>query len=236
MHCANGDVQTRLTKVAYVPGVMFVSFALYAVIQMNEITPNPEGVQILDGELAFPIRGAGPYVKGSSIYDVPIAAAVIFPGQRMRLKIDDLHVSLAGSYADTLRATARHMSVKVFADLVSFCGCSEAKGKRMVVSWTTGCRSTCPLERTSVDLFGKRPTSVGAAQYLMMVMDYYSRMGWPYFLERKSDVTAVLEKFSADVNARGVPSTVEFARSDNGIEFVRTEFVDLLDRHRMRCE
>ena len=35
-----------------------------------------------------------------------------------------------------------------------------------------------------MDLSGERPTSAGGAQY-MKIVDDYSWMGWPYFLERK---------------------------------------------------
>ncbi|CAN0522536.1 unnamed protein product [Laminaria digitata] len=46
----------------------------------------------------------------------------------------------------------------------------------MAVPWTTGCRSTRPLERLCVDLSGKRPTSAGGAAYLMVIVDDYSRL------------------------------------------------------------
>ena len=86
-----------------------------------------------------------------------------------------------------------------------------------------------------VDLSGKRPTSAAGAQYLMIVDDY-SRIRWPYFLERKSDVPAAFARFLADVNATGVSSTVECVRSDNGTEFVRVEFVKLLDHRGIQRE
>ena len=75
---------------------------------------------------------------------VPIAAAVI---NMMRIDINDLHVSLAHSHADTLRETARQTGVKVFGDLVSCSGCLATKGRSKAVPCTTGCRSTRPLER-----------------------------------------------------------------------------------------
>ena len=55
--------------------------------------------------------------------------------------------------------------------------CSEAKGRRMAVPWTTECRSTRPLERLFVDLSGQQARSVGAVEYLMMIVDDCSRMG-----------------------------------------------------------
>ena len=101
--------------------------------------------------------------------------------------------------------------------------------------WTTGCRSTRPLQRLFVDLSGKQPTSAGGAQYLMMIVDY-SRMGWPYFLKRKSDVPVAFAGFLADINAQGVPSIVECLRSDNGTEFVKPEFVAMLNARGIRRE
>ena len=91
-----------------------------------------------------------------------------------KIDIDDLHVSLAHSHADTLRETARQMDAKVFGKLASCSGCSEAKGKMMAIPWATGCRSARSLV---VDLPGKRPTSAGGAHNLMMIADEYSRMG-----------------------------------------------------------
>ena len=102
--------------------------------------------------------------------------------------------------------------------------------------WTTGCRSTRPLQRLFVDLSGKQPTSAGGAQYLMMIVDDYSRMGWPYFLKRKSDVPVAFAGFLADINAKGVPSIVECLRSDNGTEFVKPEFVAMLNARGIRRE
>ena len=106
----------------------------------------------------------------------------------------------------------------------------------MAVTWPAGCRSTRPLDRVFVDLSGKLPTSAGGAQYLIMIVDDYWRMGCPYFLKRKSDVSAVFARFLADVNATDVPSTVECVRSDDRTELVRAEFVELLDPRGIRCE
>ena len=92
---------------------------------------------------------AGSYVEATRVVETPIVAAVLAPGKMRRIDINDLHVSLAHSHADTLRETARQMGIKVFGELVPCAGCSEAKGRRMAVPWTTECRSTRPLEVSS---------------------------------------------------------------------------------------
>ena len=195
-------------------------------MSMPEITLNAEGAHLLDARLSFLRRDAESYVTASRIADARIAAAVIAPGKMKGIDINDLHVSLTFSHADLLRVTARQIGVKMVGDLVSFSGCSAAKGRRMSVPWTTGCRSTRPLERLFVDLYGNRPTSAVGAQYLMMIVDSFLQMGWPYVVTMKSDVL--------NFNASGVPSTVECIRSDNGTEFVRVELVKLLDRRGLR--
>ena len=42
--------------------------------------------------------------------------------------------------------------------------------------WTTEGRSARPVERLFVDLSAQQPTSAGGAQYLMMIVDDYSRL------------------------------------------------------------
>ena len=52
-----------------------------------------------------------------------------------------------------------------------------AKGRRIAVPRRTECRSTRPLERLLVDVSGRRPPSAGGPEYLIMVVDDYSRLG-----------------------------------------------------------
>ena len=235
MHCKQGDVQVKLLDVAYVPGVQFNLFSLHAVMPKCSVSLDAEGAHILDGVLSLR-RDAGSYVEATRVVETPIAAAVLAPGKLRRIDINDLHVCLAHFHADTLRETARQMGIKVFGELVPCAGCSEAKGRRMAVPWTTECRSTRPLERLFVDPSGQQPRSAGGAQYLMMIVDDYSRVGWPYFLKRKSKVLIAFAGFRADINATGAPSTVECIRSDNGTAFTKSEFVALLNERGIRRE
>ena len=83
---------------------------------------------------------------------------------------------------------------------------------------------------------GQQPRYAGGAEYLMMIVDDYSRMEWLYFLKRKSDVPMVFAGFLADINARDTPSVVECIRSDNGTECTKSEFVALLNDRGIRRE
>ena len=191
---------------------------------------------MLDGVLSFLRGDAGSFVEATRVVETPIATAVLAPGMMRRIDINDLHVSLAHSHADTLRESARQMGIKVFGDLIPCAGCSKAKGRRMAVPWTTECRSTRPLERLFVDLSGQPPRSAGSAEYLMMIVDDYSRMRWPYFFKRKCDVPMGFTVFLADINARGTLSIVECIRSDNGTESIQPEFVALFSNRGIRRE
>ena len=106
----------------------------------------------------------------------------------------------------------------------------------MAVLWTTECRFTKPLKRLFVDISGQQTRSDCGAQYLMMIVDDFSRMGYPYLLKLKSDVPTAFARFLADINARSTPSIVESMRSDNGTEFAKTEFVALLNDGKIRRE
>ena len=65
-----------------------------------------------------------------------------------------------------------------------------------------------PLRRLLVDLSGKKPPSPDGFQYLLMMVDDFSRFGWTYF-QKKSDVPTVFGKFLSNIRARGTPSVVE---------------------------
>ena len=102
MHSQQGDVQIKLLNVAYVPGVHFNMFSLHAVMPKCSVSLDAEGVHMLDGELSFMRRDTGSYVEATRVVETPIAAAVLAPGKMRRIDINDLHVSLAHSHADTL--------------------------------------------------------------------------------------------------------------------------------------
>ena len=172
---------------------------------------------MLDGVFSFLRRCAGSYVEATRVVETPIATAVLAFGKRRIIDINDLHVSLAHSHADTLRETAWQMGVKVCGELSPCDWCSEAKGRRMAVPWTTECRSTRPLERLFVDLSGQKPASTGGAQCLMMIVDDCSRMEWPNILKWKFVVSMSFAGFLVDVSAKDVSSIVECIRSKTAL-------------------
>lgn len=128
------------------------------------------------------------------------------------------------------------MGIQLVGELVPCTECLEVKGKRMAVSWATSSRSTKLLERVFVDLSEKRLRSPGSEGCLMMIVDDFSRIAWPYFLKKKSAVPAVFARFLLGILAQGTPSTVKRLDSDNRTQCTNQEFVALPDHHRIRCE
>lgn len=151
---------------------------------------------MLGESLSFMPRDTGSYIEPTRAIDHPIAVAVLVPVKMQRVDINDPHISLARFHAENLRETARQMVIKVVGELIQYTGCSEAKGRGVVVLWTASCRSTRPPERLFVNLSGKKARSPGGVEYLIVIVNDYSRLAWPYFLKKKSDVPAVFAKFS----------------------------------------
>lgn len=113
IHSQLDDVLIELLGVAYVPGVHVNLFSLHAIMPKRPVLFDADGVHMLDGDLSFMRRDAGSYVEAITIVETPIAAAVLAPGKMRRIDMNDLHVSLAHSHADTLLETARQIGIKV---------------------------------------------------------------------------------------------------------------------------
>ena len=235
MRSTGRELDLVLLNVAYAPVFKSHLFSLHEDTPKSSAMMDAAGVHLIGGRLTFARGVSGSYVKAPGVKpDSIIAASVLSPGKMQRINKNDFHAALAHSHEVTFRVTARQLSVKVSGELVPSVGCFEAEGRRMAVPWSTECRSTKPLERVFVDRSGKRPPSASGPFFLMMIVDDFSRLGWPYFL-KKSDAAFVFAKF-LDIRADGCPSVLECIRSDNGTEFLSTEFVAMLNNHGIHCE
>ena len=107
-------------------------------------------------------------------------------------------------------------------------------------------RATQPLEFVSTDVCGPiTPVSSNGFEYAISFTDNYSGYIFLYFIKKKSDAARALQKFLADVsiigNVRNLLNLVPEAhirklRSDNGGEFMGTEFKDILLKNKIRHE
>ena len=164
-----------------------------------------------------------------------MAAAVIGPGKMKRIGINDLHVSLATPML-TL-CVRRHAKWAL--------RCLEIWFRALVVrrrrggGWLFRGRPDAAPPASGACFRG----SVGEAAYVCrrgaIPNDDRRRLfadGIAIFPETEVRRTSRFARFLGDVNATGISSTVENVRSDNGTEFVRAEFVELLDHRGIRRE
>uniref|UniRef100_A0ACD5VA56 Uncharacterized protein n=1 Tax=Avena sativa TaxID=4498 RepID=A0ACD5VA56_AVESA len=80
------------------------------------------------------------------------------------------------------------------------------------------------LDYVHADVWGpSRKTSIGGANYMLTIIDDYSRKVWPYFLKHKSDVFDAFKKWKVMVEKQ-TEKKVKVLRTDNGMEFCSNEF------------
>ena len=112
-------------------------------------------------------------------------------------------------------------------------GCVEAKGVRAGVPRRTTSRAARPMETAHIDLAGPYEASTGGSIYLIMLVDRASRWMRPYWMKKKSETTAYVKEFIADMNHIGLPRCF---RTDNGGEFTGRSCVDFCDSAGIRRE
>ncbi|GAA6002480.1 hypothetical protein JCM5350_005097, partial [Sporobolomyces pararoseus] len=91
-------------------------------------------------------------------------------------------------------------------------------------------QSSARLELVHSDVLSINVASSGGAHYIVTFVDDYSRMLWVEPIARKSDVFAAFRRFQAQVeNDTGLK--IKSFRSDNGGEYMSTDFKDHLLEH-----
>ena len=82
------------------------------------------------------------------------------------------------------------------------------------------------LDYVHADVWGpSRRTSIGGANYMLTIIDDYSRKVSPYFLKHKSDVFDVFKKWKVMVEKQ-TETKVKVLRTDNGMEFCHNNFAE----------
>ena len=86
-------------------------------------------------------------------------------------------------------------------------------------------RTSTPIELIHSDVSIPFPhMSISHAKYALTFIDYFSRYCWVYFLKHKSEVFGLFKVFKALVeNQSG--RKLKVLRSDNGGEYVKSEFI-----------
>ena len=90
------------------------------------------------------------------------------------------------------------------------------------------------FELLHMDLFGPTTyTSIGGNKYGFVIVDYFTRYTWVFFLVDKSDVFATFKTFIKRIHNE-FETTIKKVRSDNESEFKNTRIGELCDEFGIR--
>ena len=119
----------------------------------------------------------------------------------------------------------------------SFCeSCVQGKSHRLPFQPSTLKRADHPLELIHSDVCGKVGTrSLGGGEYFVTFVDDHTRHVWVYILKRKGEVFQRFQEWKALVE-KSSGRKVKTLRSDNGGEYISTEFTSYLTKEGIKHE
>ncbi|KAK8951797.1 hypothetical protein KSP39_PZI003445 [Platanthera zijinensis] len=151
------------------------------------------------------------------------------------------HERLGHVGMDKLKAMSSRSLVRGLPKLSSFgeghvcAGCQYGKSHRLPFD-KSQTRSNAPLEVIHGDLMGPTATaSLGGSRYMLVLIDDYSRYTWVYFLKEKSEAFRLFVEFKELVEGR-LNLKIKKLRTDNGGEFVSSEFSNFCRKHGIQRE
>lgn len=99
-----------------------------------------------------------------------------------------------------------------------------------------GLRANQPLELVHSDVC--EPINVkerGGYEYFVTFIDDYSRYGYVYLMQHKSDTFEKFKEYRAEVENQ-LGKTIKTLRSDHGGEYLNNDFEEFLVEHRIRSQ
>jgi transposase InsO family protein len=75
-----------------------------------------------------------------------------------------------------------------------------------------------------------RVRSIGGKWYVLVIIDYYSRYSWVFFLESKNEVFEHFQSLALRLNNEH-PNCLKIIHSDNGTEFRNASFDKFFLKH-----
>jgi IS30 family transposase len=88
-----------------------------------------------------------------------------------------------------------------------------------------------PKQLLHMDTVGpSRVHSMGGKWYVLVIVDYYSRYSWVFFLESKDEVFEHFRSLALRLNNEH-PNCLKVIRSDNGTEFRNAYFDEFCLKH-----
>src|ERR1044072_8086501 len=122
------------------------------------------------------------------------------------------------------KVKSQYKIVMLFGRISSACEAENITKKHH--STKTIMKTTRPLELLHMDLFGPQNyASLGGNKYGLVIVDYFSRYTWVFFLDDKSKVVDIFTSF-AKKDQIEYDLKLKHIRSDNGTEFKNTHIED----------
>lgn len=100
----------------------------------------------------------------------------------------------------------------------------RSTGGQVPISGAGSSRTSVPLALLHNDICGPLPKSMSGTQYILTIIDDFSRFTWTFFLKRKSETLTKFRNFNAMIELQG-PHRIKAIRSDNGGEYISHDFV-----------
>ncbi|KAL4272543.1 hypothetical protein GQ457_13G024990 [Hibiscus cannabinus] len=234
---SNDSQQLQLEKVYLVPGL---KKNLLSVPQLtatgNYVLFGPEDVSIFQ---KVEVIGT-PIVKGrrtASVYVLSAESAYV--DKTRKNETADLwherlgHVSYYKLKVMMEKQILRGLPlVDIRTDIVC-AGCQFGKAHQLPFKESKH-QSKAPLELVHSDVFGPvKQTSLGGMKYMVTFIDDFSRYVWVYFMKEKSETFTKFREFKEKVESE-LDEKIMCLRTDNGKEYLSTEFTIYLQEHKIR--
>lgn len=199
-------------------------------------------VQVFDGEsLLFTARlHKGIYYSYPKVTEVGKTQGKVASSSQVLGDMEIWHKRLGHVSPSILEKTSRKDGVKglpVLKGRKFFCEpCKLNKQRRVSFKPSTEIRSSFPLDLLHMDVWGPvRVTGNKGEKYYLSITDDFSRKVSVYPMREKSQVFDIFVRHITRAE-RFLDRTVKCIRSDNGTEFVNSEFKKFCDRNGIKHE
>ena len=187
------------------------TFALSTWSKRKHIYPRPRRAHNLDGRVSFRKENFGNLVEATRVArhnNLPgLAAAVLKPGRRIWINVNDLHFFIDNANDTDLRETAGQIGIQVTGRLWCCDGRVGRSWIRKAINKSDCGRAEKQIQRLYADVEGAVPTSTGGVRYCLVIVDDATNVGWPVIAAKKSTATVTLgaSTFLVAVNANKQP-------------------------------
>ncbi|GMI77806.1 hypothetical protein HRI_001449800 [Hibiscus trionum] len=233
----NDSQKLQLEKVYLVPGL---KKNLLSVPQLtaagNYVLFGPEDVSIFQ---QVEVIGT-PIVKGrrtESVYVLSAESAYV-DKTRKNETADLWHERLGHVSYNKLKVMMKKQIIRglpqvdIRTDTVC-AGCQFGKAHQLPFKESEH-QSQTPLELIHSDVFGPvKQISLGGMKYMVTFIDDFSRYVWVYFMKEKSETFTKFKEFKEKIESE-LNEKIQCLRTDNGKEYLSTEFTTYLQEHKIR--